>query len=56
MLLAILATIFDATSLLTGISHAGTAVTIALFGVCAYLAMRCKGRCREDEIFRLHVI
>jgi len=46
----------DVTSLLAGFSHAGTAITIALFGVCAYLAMRCKGRWHEDAIFRLHVM
>jgi len=47
---------FDATSLLAGFSHLGTAVTVGMFVVCAILATRCKGGCREDEIFRLHVI
>jgi hypothetical protein len=29
---------------------------VGLIVICAILATRCKGRCREDEIFRLHVI
>jgi len=44
------------TSLLSGISHAGTAVTVGVSIACAFLAMRCKGRCCEDEIFRPHVL
>jgi len=56
MLFAIPAMAMDAGSVLVGFSHAGTAVTVGLIIVCAVLATRCKGRCREDEIFRLHVI
>jgi len=44
------------TSLLSGISHAGTAVTVGVSIACAFLAMRCNGRCCEDEIFRPHVL
>ena len=43
-------------SLLAGISQAGTVVTVSVFLACAFLATRCKGRCCEDEIFRPHVI
>ena len=56
MLFSFPATVIDATSVLAGFSHLGTAVTIGMFVVCALLATRCKGRCREDEIFRLHVM
>ena len=44
------------TSLLAGVSHTGTAITVGVFVACAFLATRCKGRCCEDEIFRPHVI
>lgn len=43
------------TSLLAGVSHAGTAITVGVIVACAFLATRCKGRCCEDEIFRAHV-
>jgi hypothetical protein len=43
-------------SLLASFSQAGTVVTVGVFVTCAFLAMRCKGRCCEDEIFRSHVI
>jgi len=56
MLFSFPAMAFDATSLLAGFSQLGTAVTVGMFVVCALLATRCKGRCREDEIFRLHVM
>lgn len=56
MLFSIPATAFDPTSVLVGFSHLGAAVTVGMFVVCAVLATRCKGRCREDEIFRLHVM
>ncbi|GEM_PF-3447752 len=56
MLFPFPATAIDPTSLLAGFSHLGAAVTIGMFVVCALLATRCKGRCREDEIFRLHVM
>lgn len=52
----LLPAMIDVTSLLAGFSHAGAALTVALFGVCTYLATRCKGRCHEDAIFRLHVM
>lgn len=56
MLFSFPATAFDATNLLAGFSHLGAAVTVGMFVVCAILATHCKGRCREDEIFRQHVI
>ncbi|HKT23549.1 MAG TPA: hypothetical protein VJR04_03035 [Terriglobales bacterium] len=56
MLFSFSAMAINATSLLAGFSHLGTAITVGMFVVCAVLATRCKGRCREDEIFRLHVM
>ncbi len=56
MLILIPAMAIDVTSLLSGFSHAGTAITVVLIGICAYLATRCEGRCHEDAIFRLHVM
>ena len=56
MLFSFPAMAFDATSVLAGFSHLGAAVTVGMFVVCALLATRCKGRWREDEIFRLHVM
>ncbi|HKR29096.1 MAG TPA: hypothetical protein VJT08_01385 [Terriglobales bacterium] len=56
MLFSFPATAIDATSVLAVFSHLGAAVTVGMFVVCALLATRCKGRCREDEIFRLHVM
>jgi hypothetical protein len=44
------------TSLLAAFSHAGTALTVGILVTAVVLATRCKGRCREDEIFRAHVI
>jgi hypothetical protein len=46
----------DAPGLLAAFAHAGTALTIAIFVSCAFLATRCEGCCREDEIFRPDVI
>ncbi|HWY68428.1 MAG TPA: hypothetical protein VNX88_07165 [Terriglobales bacterium] len=43
-------------TLLSGISHAGTAITVGVVIACSFLALRCKGRCCEDEIFRSHVM
>ena len=43
-------------SLLAAFSQAGTAITLGIFVGVTYLATRCKGCCREDEIFRSHVI
>jgi hypothetical protein len=56
MLFSFPATAIDASGVLAGFSHFGAAVTIGMVVVCALLATRCKGRCREDEIFRLHVM
>jgi len=42
-------------SLLTGISHAGTALAVGFFLTTAVLAMRCDGCCSKDEIFRHHM-
>lgn len=42
--------------LLAAFSQAGTAITISIFIGVVYFATRCKGCCREDEIFRSHVI
>jgi len=46
----------DASSLLAGFAHAGTALTVGIVVTCAILATRCQGCCREDEIFRPHVM
>jgi len=56
MVLPLPAMSIDASSLLAGFAHAGTALTIGIFLTCVFLATRCKGCCREDEIFRPHVI
>lgn len=58
MLSLLPATAVDAwiTSLLAAFSQAGTALTIGIFVTFAFLATRCKGCCREDEIFRSHVV
>lgn len=56
MLFSFPVTVIDVARLLAGFWHAGTAVTLGMFLVCAILATRCQGRCREDEIFRLHVM
>ena len=58
MVLPILAVTVDSwlSGLLAGFSQAGTVLTIGLVIGVAVLATRCQGRCREDEIFRLHVI
>ncbi|MBV9144294.1 MAG: hypothetical protein JO065_00160 [Acidobacteria bacterium] len=37
-------------------AKAATAATITIALTTAYLALRCKGRCREDSIFRAHVV
>jgi hypothetical protein len=42
--------------LLSGFSDAGTALTIGIFVTAVFLATRCKGCCREDSIFRSHVM
>jgi hypothetical protein len=42
--------------LLAGFSDAGTALTIGILVTAVFLATRCKGRCREDSIFRSHVM
>jgi hypothetical protein len=44
------------TSALAAFSQAGTALTIGIFITAVALATRCHGRCREDSIFRSHVI
>ncbi|HJW99374.1 MAG TPA: hypothetical protein VJ453_04410 [Terriglobales bacterium] len=44
------------TALLAWFAHAGTVATVGLFLSSTALALRCKGRCCEDEIFRPHVI
>ena len=43
-------------ALLAALSQAGTALTVSIFVGVTYLATRCKGCCREDAIFRSHVI
>jgi hypothetical protein len=42
--------------LLSGLSHTGTALTVAILVTAIILATRCGGRCSEDAIFRPHVI
>ena len=56
MLFSFTPTVLDPIGLLAGFSQLGTAFTIGMFVVCAFFATRCDGRCREDEIFRLHVM
>ncbi|HET9743392.1 MAG TPA: hypothetical protein VFQ00_11640 [Terriglobales bacterium] len=41
---------------LASFSHFGTLITVAIIAGVAVLATRCPGRCKEDWIFRSHVI
>jgi len=41
---------------LSAFSHAGTAIIVGLFVASTILATRCQGCCREDDVFRPHVI
>ena len=41
---------------LLAFSDIGTALTIGILVTAVFLATRCQGRCREDSIFRSHVI
>lgn len=43
-------------SVLAALSQAGTVLTICICVTGIALATRCKGCCREDSIFRSHVI
>jgi hypothetical protein len=44
------------TSVLAALSQAGTVLTICICVTAVALATRCKGCCREDSIFRSHVV
>jgi hypothetical protein len=43
-------------AILAGFAHAGTILAVILVVTVASLATRCEGCCREDEIFRPHVV
>jgi hypothetical protein len=43
-------------SLLSALSHTGTALTVAILVTAIVLATRCGGRCSEDSIVRPHVV
>ena len=51
-----------AKGLLTGLSRlgaaltTGTAITLGMFVACAVLAVRRKGCCSDDAVFRSHVL
>ena len=47
---------FWVSRLLAAFSDVGTALTISILLTAVILATRCKGCCREDSIFRSHVI